>query len=117
MSFPDMGGAFWNWEDPIQFNVVQTTPVDYEAKDTLTEQIVFYGVLEPITGRELLIKPEGERKFNYLNLWTEQELKADSIVQDEKGQTYRVLKKQPWNPGDYSAYEIMQTPTPPYAGS
>ncbi len=117
MGFPDMSGAFWNWADPVQLNVVTTSAVDFEAVDTPENQIVFYGVLEPVTGRQLLIKPEGERKFNYLNLYTEQELKADSIVQDQKGQTYRVLKKQDWNHGDYQEYEIMQTPTPPYAGA
>ncbi len=117
MSFPDVGGAFWNWLEPVELKVVTTTPVDYEAVDTPENSIFFDGVLEPITGRQLLIKPEGERKYNYLNLWTDQELKSDAIVMDNKGQTYRVLKKQPWNTGDYQAYEIMQTPQPPYSGS
>lgn len=112
-----MNGAFWNWADPVQFNVVTTQAVDGEAIDVLENQIVFDGVLEPITGRQLLIKPEGERKFNYLNLWTEQVLQADSIIQSETGETYRVLKKKPWNAGDFAEYEIMQTPTPPYSGS
>lgn len=117
MSFPEMSGAFWNLTDFVQFNVVSTAAVDFEAIDTPEQQIVFDGVLEPITGRQLLIKPEGERKFNYLNLWTEQDLSSDAIVQTESGETYRVVKKQPWNRGDFQAYEIVQTPTPPYSGA
>lgn len=112
-----MAGAFWNWTDAVQLQVVETKAIDYEAIDVPQNPIFFDGVLEPITGRQLLIKPEGERKFNYLNLWTEQELKADAIVQTDNGETYRVIKKQPWNRGDFQAYEIIQTPAPPYAGS
>ncbi len=117
MSFPDMSGAFWNWTEPIQFNVVRTDAVDYEAVDTPENQIVFDGTMEPIKPRDLLIKPEGERKFNYWTLWTEQELKPDAIIQDEAGFTYRVTSKSDWRSGDYQQYEIMQTPTPAYSGA
>lgn len=117
MSFPDMSAAFWDWTEPVQFNVVTTTAVDFEAIDAPENQIVFDGVLEPLSPRDLLMKPEGERKFNYLNLWTEQELKMDSIIQDNRGSTYRVLRKTDWRSSDFQQYEIMQTPTPPYAGA
>lgn len=112
-----MIGALWNWTEPVQFNVVATTAVDGEAIDTLENQVVFDGVLAPVTPRALLIKPEGERKYNYWTLWTEQELAMDSILQDEHGVFYRVLKKSDWRVSDFQEYEIMQTPKPPYSGS
>lgn len=116
MSLPDMSGAFWNLTEPVQFNVVKTTAVDFEAVDTLENQIVFDGHLQPLPARELMIKPEGERKFKYWNLWTEQELKMDAIVQDEEGAQYRVLKKTDWRTSDFQQYEIVQAPNPPYSG-
>ncbi len=112
-----MSGAFWNWTEPIQFNVVSTAAVDYEAIDTPENQVFFDGVIQPLKPRDLLIKPEGERKFKYWTLWTEQELQPDSIIQDETGKQYRVMSKSDWRQGDYQQYEIMQTPTPAYSGS
>lgn len=112
-----MSSAFWNWTEPIQFNLVSRAAVDYEAIETLETQTVFDGVVEPLKPRDLLIKSEGERKFKYWNLWTEQELKPDDIVQDEQGAQYRVTQKSDWRSGDYQQYEIMQTPNPAYAGS
>lgn len=117
MSFPDVSSAFWNWTEPIVFNVVTTRAVDYEAVDVPENQICFDGVIEPLKPRDLLIKPEGERKFKYWTLWTEQELKPDSIIQDQTGSQYRVTGKSDWRSGDYQQYEIMQTPNPAYSGS
>ncbi len=112
-----MSGAFWNWTETVQFNVVRTAAVDYEAVDTPENQICFDGVIEPVEPRKLLIKPEGERKFKYWTLWTDQELAPDAIIQDEKGAMYRVTEKSDWRSGDYQQYEIMQAPTPAYSGS
>ena len=117
MSFPDVSAAFFDWTEPMQFVLVTNVATDYEAIETPVNQICFDGVIEPITPRLLMIKPEGERKYKYWTLWTEEELVPDSIVQDDKGLYYRVTKKSDWRSGDYQEYEIMQTPNPPYAGS
>ena len=61
MSFPDVSSAFWNWTEPIQFNVVVTTPVDYEAVDTPENQVFFDGVIEPLKAKAAQLNPEMAR--------------------------------------------------------
>ena len=117
MSFPNVAGAFWNWIQPIGFNVVTTTAVDYEANDALVTQCEFDGTIEPQSPRQLMVKAEGERKWKWWTLWTTQTLAPDAILQDETGAYYRVMKKSDWSFGEYQEYEITQAPAPPYAGS
>ncbi len=116
MSFPSVKEAFFNWTSPIQFNVVTTKSVDGEAIEVPDNQIFFDGVIEPLSPRLLLIKPEGERSWKWWTLWTEQALQPDDIVQDSSGAQYRVMKKSNWSEADYQEYEIVQGPKPIYAG-
>jgi hypothetical protein len=114
----DMGGAFWNLTDPIAFKVVSTAAVDFEAVETLENQIVFDGFLQPMQPRELMVKPEGERRWKWLTLFTEQVLQPAAILQDEEGANYRVMKLSDWNKlASYGMYQIIQAPFPPFAGS
>jgi hypothetical protein len=117
MSFPDMSGALWGLMEPMQFNVVTTTVVDGEAIETPSNQIVFDGVLQPLSPRLLWIKPEGERKWKWWTLFTAQDLDLDNILQDEQGLQYRVMKEWDWRSADFQEYEIIQAPFPAYAGS
>lgn len=114
----DMAGAFWNLTDPIAFKIVTTAAVDFEAVETLQTQLVFDGFLQPMKPRELMVKPEGERRWKWLMLFTEQLLEPASILEDEEGSNYRVMKLSAWNKlANYGMYEIIQAPFPPFAGS
>lgn len=117
MSFPQMNGVLWNWTDALQFNVVALTAENFQAVERLVAPIAFDGCVVPLPTRQLLIKPEGERQWKWWTLYTEQELEPDSILQDETGSYYRVVKKSNWSGADYFEYEITQAPAPPYAGS
>ncbi len=116
MTFPMMASAFWGWTESVQFILVTNEVVDFQAKETPVSQTPFDGVIEPLTPRLLMMKSEGERKFKYWTLWTDFELKLGAVIKDEGGSTYRVVKKSDWRSGDYQEYEIIETPTPPYAG-
>ncbi len=58
-----LGAAFWNLTDEIGFTVVQKAAVDFEAIETPETQVYFDGSLQPMRPRELMVKPEGERKW------------------------------------------------------
>lgn len=113
----DLTGAFWDLTDPIVFTLVQTAAVDFEAIDTPQRDIYFDGMLQPMKPRDLLIKPEGERKWKWWMLFTEQELQPGNILQDESGSSYRVMSTVRWDLAGYRGYEIIQAPFPPFAGA
>ena len=116
MSFPHMNEAFWGLTDPVVFTVVQPKPVDYEAVEVPENQIYFDAVIQPLNPRLLIIKPEGERKWKWWTMWTEQILAPDSVVQDESGAQYRIMPQSNWDGATYREYEILQGPFPIFAG-
>ncbi|MGB2578138.1 hypothetical protein AAIR98_000056 [Elusimicrobium simillimum] len=57
-NLPQMGEVILSWFQPMTFELVTKTQVDYQTKeDTIT--IETQGVRQPFTAQQLLIKPEG----------------------------------------------------------
>lgn len=110
MTFPNVAEALADWDLSVQFAIVKKTPVDFEAEETNVDIITFRVVLEPIKPRELLVKPEGQRKWKWYTLWSGVELQIDDIVQDPRGAQYRVMAQSDWSQAGYFQYEITQEP-------
>lgn len=106
-----MADAFWNFTEPITFELTSTTSVDFEVSQVVTGSVVFDGVLEPIPERELLVKPEGQRTWMWWKLFTTQVLKLDDIVKDQKNRQFKVMRKADWGQnGWHYEYQIAQEP-------
>lgn len=110
MTFPNMNEAFWDWTTATQFQVVQKSVADYEASETPVITTTFDGVLEPIHPRALLVKPEGQRTWNWWSLWTKKSLQPGDIVVDQDNKEYRVMSINNWSNADYQQYELVQNP-------
>lgn len=108
MSFPNVSEAMWDWESAIVFKIVKKTVVDFEVIEQPLTDTSFMGVLQPMPSRKLLIKPEGQRKWNFLTLFTEQPLQVDNILEDEKGRVYRVRSESNWSDAGFYEYDLTQ---------
>jgi len=108
--FPAMNEAFWGLTSVEQFQKVSRTPADYEAAETLAPPVPFSAILAPLKTQRLLIKPEGERRWKWFQMYTTQELMLADVVQAHDGKTYRVMSKDDWNQAGYFSYELTEGP-------
>ncbi len=110
MSFPKMSEAFSGWVNSVTLRIVRKDQVDFEQQETLYNDLSFFGVIEPIPPRKLMIKPEGERSWNWLTLYTRQRLTNNDIIQDAQNRQYRVMSTTDWRGSNYLEYELTEQP-------
>lgn len=105
---PNVSGAMLNWFQPMVFGVVSTTVEGFQAVQT-QEQIRFQGVIQPLTERQLLLKPEGQRAWTWFMLHAEPQLtlQVDSVVTYLGVQT-RVMARKDYTIYGYVQYELVQ---------
>lgn len=116
-SVPNVSGAMQNWFQPMTFGVVTKTNVGFEVVETV-DNVSFRGVIQPLSGRDLLIKPEGQRAWKWTMLHSDitLDLKIDSIV-TYLGLQYRVMSKKDYRIYGYYYWELVEdyTGAGPYA--
>ena len=109
---PNMGFTITGWFHPMELVRRITTLVDREA------QVVFVplqcqGVIQPLTGRELRIKPEGQRSWNWNMLHTTPNVNLapgdDFTLNNGNGpKHYRVMSTKGYSDYGYVYYELVQ---------
>lgn len=102
-SIPNMSDALLDWYQDMQFNKVTKTMAVGKVQEEMV-LVNFRGIINPFTGRQLYLKPEGERKWKWHEIFSDAALvlKPDDVVQYKNTQ-YRVM----WV-GDYRIYGYMQ---------
>lgn len=111
MSFPSVAEAFDDWDDAVELKVSRKVNVDGEIVEQDVFDTTIRGVLQPLPQRELLVKPEGQRQWDWRLFYTEQELKLDTILVDDSGKEYRVRSASDWGAADFFVYQLTQGPT------
>lgn len=106
---PQMGAAFAGWTKKISLVVIQQHIVngfnqDYECS------ITFSGTIQPLTAKQLMLKPEGQRAWSWLqihslagelNLNTE-----DRIIYN--GVRYKVMGIWDYSLNNYIEYHVVR---------
>jgi len=64
---PQICAAFQNWQSDITLVVVKQQIVDGLVKD-IERQMTFKGVIQPLGAQKLMLKPEGERAWKWLQI-------------------------------------------------
>lgn len=100
---PNMGDALLNWFQTMVFTQIVKTVVGFEVLETPTNT-TFRGVLQPFTGRQLALLPEGQRAWNWQTLHSQPVLKlmVDDVVTWQNRQV-RVMSRK-----DYSLYSYVE---------
>lgn len=109
---PNVSSAIRHFEETLQFQIVKKTVTDGDLAETSEVKVPlwFEGALIPMNPRELLVKPEGERKFKWWTLFSDLDLKVDWIVKDEHGVLYRVMNTTDWRSAFYRQYQLIEGP-------
>lgn len=105
---PYVGGAMLNWFQPMTFGVVTTTVVGFQSVQEVVD-VSFIGVIEPLEGRKLLLKPEGQRSWTWYQVHSTPALRlnVDKIIR-YLGVQYRVMAVKEYAIYGYMYYEMVQ---------
>jgi hypothetical protein len=107
-TLPNVSSTLMNWMQPFTISKVIKTVVNHELVETL-QVVAFEGVVEAGTPEQLEIKPEAQRSWKWVNIWTLPtiNLLTDDIV-ESMGKNYRIKSKQDWAQYGYIQYEAVE---------
>jgi hypothetical protein len=107
---PDVSEALWDLTDAIEFRLVKKEAVDFQSKETLLDSEPFQGTLVPVPPTDLMVKPEGQRAWQWWTLFTIMDLIPGAEVTTGDGKQFKVMSHLDW--GSVKAYEMVQMPIP-----
>jgi hypothetical protein len=105
---PDVSGALKDWFQQMTFEAVTKTTSAFQVVEA-GDPIVFRGVIQPFTERQLIMKPEGQRAWTWLWLHAEPSLtlQVDDVVLYLGVQT-RVMARKNYTIYGYVEYQLVQ---------
>ncbi len=122
---PDMTEAVLDLFQPMTFGLVNKMNQDYQVIENM-QLITFRGIWMPLHGRELLIKPEGERKWNWVHMFSDSSLaflNPDDVIVYIEGnhatqslvtpgtnyfpRQYRVMLRKNWELYQYMEWHLI----------
>lgn len=114
LALPSVQSTILGWFRPLVLGVQTRRVVAGEVKYT-TQRKNCRGVIQPFAPQELVIKPEGERSWDWKHLYTTPDVQ---LVNGQtffiKGTPYRVMSTIDYSEYGYVGYELVQNyePTP-----
>ena len=116
-ALPSLRSTLTGWFRPLTLTRVTKTVVDAEIVEQRVEMNCL-GVIQPFGPRELKMKPEGQRAWNWQMLHTTADI---ALADDEeftiKGMRYRVMSQQNWSDYGFIMYELVQDYKNPLNGN
>lgn len=105
---PDVSGALFDWFQPMTMERVAKIVDDFQVVETPTIYN-FQGVIQPLTERQLMLKPEGQRAWTWFALFCQPSLtlQVDDVVIWNSKQT-RVMGRLDYALEGYVAYSLVQ---------
>lgn len=105
---PDMGTTVRSYFRPLILIFVQKTIVDFEIAEARKE-LRCMGSIQPFASRDLRIKPEGQRSWNWQMLHTTPEVALKNDMEfTSNGTRYRVMGQLAYQNFGYRQYELVQ---------
>lgn len=105
---PDVSGGMQDYYQPMVFTLVAKIVNGFQVEET-GNPINFRGNIQPLSQRQLLLKPEGERAWTWFQVHSDPvlTLNVDDVV-DYKGKQTRVMARQNFELYGYVRYELVQ---------
>lgn len=103
IGIPNVADVVQGWLKPLVAQFVKKSIVDGDVVEEMTP-IGFNGMIQPLSGYELSILPEGERDWEWVKIFTDY---ADFNNDDRfflVDKWYRIMKKRPFERYAYGYY-------------
>lgn len=108
MSLPQLSSALGNWQYPITLVKITQSIEDYQVVN-INEELNFQGVIQPLSPKELVIKPISERSWEWLQIHTEVDLAISTNDRVKyNGKTYKVMLQNDYTPYGYIEYHLVK---------
>ena len=109
---PNMRTTISGWFQKMTLIVVRKITENFQQREVQI-RIEAQGMVQPFTSRQLAIKPEGERSWN----WNLIHVTADSFLQTDdqvtiSGKTYRIMGQMDWDDYGFNHYEAVKDYAP-----
>jgi len=108
-SFPQLGTAVLSWSQKMTIGIVAKSQQDFKTVESVLGY-TFMGVLQPLSAKQIEMKPEGERGWRYVQLHSSPvlQLQLDDVVILEDGYRYRVIALKQYDQYGYMEYELVR---------
>lgn len=105
---PDVADTIMDWFQLMTFGVITKTVVAFQLEEDVTN-VSFHGVIQPLTGRQIAMKPEGQRQWDWIMVHSDLSLKLeiDDII-IYLGKQYRVQNSKDYSLYKYFYYELVE---------
>lgn len=106
-TLPQLDDALLDYFQPMIFGVVAKSVQNFQLVETVV-QVNFQGVWQPLSGRELAMKPEGQRQWKWIQVHADPSLtlKTDQII-TYLGVQYRVMAQKDYRLYGYVEYHVV----------
>lgn len=113
-TLPDMSGTVAGWFQNCYFEQVTKVVNENAVVEETTTPVQFQGVVQPLSPKQLSMKPEGQRAWTWLKVhaWPQLKLVPDDVVRYQ-GVQYRVMAQTDYTSYGYVEYDLAQD----YTGS
>lgn len=107
-TMPNLVQALANWFQPMTFTTIVKIVEGFQSVETPTS-VDFRGVWQPFTAQQLMMKPEGQRKWKWFTVHAETGLvlEPDEVV-SYLGTQYRVKDKIDYTLDGYVEYHLIE---------
>lgn len=107
-SLPNMREAMLDWFQVLTFTLIRKETINFQLVETKTP-ITFRGIVQNGTPSTLEMKPEGQRKWDYIDIWATPELKLGiDDVFGYMGKNYRIISKNDWSQYGYNQFQAVE---------
>lgn len=106
-TLPNMAGDIGGWFQLITMDRITKAVVNFVVQETTTP-VLFQGIVQPFSARQLAMKPEGQRAWQWRQIICYPSVPLvpdDCILYD--GVQYRVMGSFDWKQYGYKIYEIQ----------
>ncbi len=107
---PQISAAFSGWLSPIVLMKI-TQVIDNGFPIDVSEEIRFKGVVQPLSPKQLMLKPEGQRAFEWLLICCPAAQRVNLNVNDRivyNGQKYKVMGQNNYSQSGFIEYHAVQ---------
>ena len=111
MRIPNVSQVLRGFGKVAEFQVIRRVITDHEVVESDVSSTRICIVLQPMKARDVAVKPEGQRKWRWLDGWSTEKLELDWTLLDGSGARFRIMSQLDWSQGGFYKYTLVEGPS------